>query len=104
MVAFFDLGFMGQSGFTCEALAWKDGLPWRGVDPAHPWLAVEGTNVDFYLEAAANPTATLSGSEAAASMIALRESPDPAFILRAAELRIQDEAARQLALDFKVAL
>ena len=37
-------------------------------------------------------------------MIALRGSPDPAFILREAELRIQDEAARKLALDFKVAL
>jgi alpha-mannosidase len=104
VVAFFDLGFLAPTGFTCEALAWKDGLPWRGVDPAHQWLEVEGPHVDFYLEAAANPTATLSGSEPAASMIAMRESPDPAFILRLAELRIQDEGARKVALDFKVAL
>ena len=104
VVAFFDLGFLGQTGFTCEALAWKDGRPWRGVDPNHSWLPILGSDIDFYLEAAANPTTTLSGPEPARSMIALRESPDPAFILHAAELRIQDEVARKLALDFKVAL
>jgi alpha-mannosidase len=35
VVALFDLGYLGQTGFTCEALAWKDGVPWRGVDPNH---------------------------------------------------------------------
>jgi alpha-mannosidase len=104
VVAVFDLGFLGPTGFTCEALAWNDGVPWRGVDPNHRWLPISGSAVDFYLEAAANPKATLSGPEPAASMIALRESPDPAFILRTAELRVQDEQARRLALDFKVAL
>ncbi|HEY8951732.1 MAG TPA: alpha-mannosidase, partial [Candidatus Dormibacteraeota bacterium] len=104
VVALFDLGFLAQTGFTCEALAWKDGEPWRGVDPNHQWLPILGSEVDFYLEAAANPTATLAGPDPAPSMIALRESPDPAFILYAAELRIQDEVARKLALDFKVAL
>jgi alpha-mannosidase len=104
VVAFFDLGFLAPTGFTCEALAWKDGVPWRGVDPNHQWLPVSGSEVDFYLEAAANPTATLLGPEPAASMIALRESPDIAFTLRRAELRILDESARKVALDFKVAL
>ena len=103
-VVLFDLGFLAPTGFTCEALAWKDGKPWRGVDPNHRWLPIAGSEVDFYLEAAANPTATLSGPEPAPSMIALRESPDPAFILRAAELRILDDRARSIALDFKVAL
>ena len=104
VVAFFDLGYLGQTGFTCEALAWKDGRPWRGVDPNHQWLPISGSEVDFYLEAAANPTTTLSGIEPAPSMIALRESPDPAFVLYTAELRILDQAARKVALDFKVAL
>jgi len=104
VVALFDLGFLAQTGFTCEALSWKDGVPWRGVDPNHNWLPILGSEVDFYLEAAANPTATLAGPDPAPSMIALRESPDPAFILYVAELRIQDEVARKLALDFKVAL
>ena len=103
-VAFFDLGFLAPTGFTCEALAWRDGLPWRGVDPNHQWLPISGSDVDFYLEAAANPAATLSGPEPAPSMIALRDSPDLAFVLRTADLRIQDEAARKVALDFKVAL
>jgi alpha-mannosidase len=104
VVAHFDLGYLAQTGFTCEALAWKDGVPWRGVDPNHQWLPIQGSDVDFYVEAAANPTATLSGPEPAPSMIALRESPEAAFILYTAELRIQDESARRVALDFKVAL
>jgi alpha-mannosidase len=83
-----DLGFDGPTGFTCEALAWKDGKPWRGVDPNHRRLPIDGRDVDFYLEAAANPRATEAGIEPAPSMIALRQSPDPAFVLRQAELAV----------------
>ncbi len=90
VVAMFDLGFSGPTGFTCEALAWKDDKPWRGVDPNHRWLPIDGPDVDFYLEAAANPRATEQGSEPAPSMIALRESPEPAFILREAVLAIRE--------------
>jgi alpha-mannosidase len=89
-VALFDLGFDGPTGFTCEALAWKDGKPWRGVDPNHRWLPIDGPEVDFYLEAAANPRATEAGPEPAPSMIALRESPEPAFVLRQAQLSIRE--------------
>jgi alpha-mannosidase len=103
-VALFDLGFTGPTGFTCEALAWAGGRPWRGVDPNHRWLPVSGSEVDFYLEAAANPTASVSGPGSAPSMLALRDSPEPAFVLRGAELRVQDERARKVALDFKVLL
>ena len=92
VVAQFDLGFDGPTGFTCEALAWKDAKPWRGVDPNHRWLAIEGPQVDFYLEAAANPRATEQGAEPAPSMIALRESPNPGFVLRQAVLAIHDTA------------
>ncbi|GAC1509832.1 MAG: glycoside hydrolase family 38 C-terminal domain-containing protein [Candidatus Dormibacteraceae bacterium] len=103
VVTLFDLGFDGPTGFTCEALAWRDGRPWQGVDPNHRWLFVHGPVVDFYLEAAANPTATQSGEEPAQSMIALRQSEAPAFILRQADLAIQDEQARKAALDLKIA-
>src|SRR4029077_19966603 len=87
VVAVFDLGFQGHTGFTCEALAWRDGKPWRGVDPNHRWLPIGSNEVDFYLEAAAIPTAVVSGPAEAPSMIALRESEDPAFVFRQAELR-----------------
>jgi len=90
VVARFDLGFVGPTGFTCEALAWKDGKPWRGVDPNHRWLPIDGLEVDFYLEAAANPRATEQGPEPAPSMLALRKSPEPAFVLREAVLAIQN--------------
>jgi alpha-mannosidase len=104
VVALFDLGFEGATGFTCEALAWRDGKPWRGVDPNHRWLPITGPVVDFFLEAAANPTATLSGAEPAESMIELRESEAPAFVFRQADLAIQDQRARSRALDYKVVL
>jgi len=104
VVALFDLGFDGPTGFTCEALAWKNGKPWRGVDPNHRWLTIDGPVVDFYLEAAANPKATESGAQPAESMIALRQSDVPAFVLRQADLAIQDDNARTHALDYKVVL
>jgi len=102
VVAMFDLGFAGPSGFTCEALAWKDGRPWRAVDPNHRWLPVDGPDVDFYLEAAANPRATEQGPEPAPSMIALRQSPEAAFILREAVLAVHEPelpTAAELNLD-----
>lgn len=102
-VAAFDLGFQATTGFTCEALAWRGGLPWRGVDPNHRRLTVDG-RFDFFLEAAANPKATLSGNEPAPSMMALRDLPEPAFTLRQAELQMLDESQRIAALDFKVLL
>src|SRR5882672_5784750 len=92
VVAQFDLGFDGPTGFTCEALAWKDGQPWRGVDPNHRRLPIDGPDVDFYLEAAANPRAAEQGPEPVSSMIALRESPEPAFVLRQAVLRVHNPA------------
>jgi alpha-mannosidase len=98
VVAMFDLGFDGPTGFTCEAQAWKDGKPWRGVDPNHRWLPIDGPDVDFYLEAAANPRATEQGSQPAASMIALRESPEPAFVLRQAVL-VMPKSAEPTATD-----
>src|SRR5438552_1170915 len=90
VVAVFDIGFEGRhTGFTCEALAWRDGKPWRGVDPNHRWLPITSPDVDFYLEAAAIATAVVSGPAEAPSMIALRQSPEPAFAFRQAELPIQ---------------
>src|SRR5579864_2425162 len=38
VVAVFDRGYDGPTGFTGEALACKDGKPWRAVDPNHRWL------------------------------------------------------------------
>ncbi len=105
VVAEFDLGFEGRHvGFTCEALAWRNGRPWRGIDPNHRRLPIESEEVDFYLEASAIPTAVVAGPQEAPSMIALRSAPDPAFTFIQAELRIQDPEARRQALDFKLLL
>jgi alpha-mannosidase len=104
VVALFDIGFDGPTGFSCEALAWKDGRPWRGVDLNHRWLPLDTPEVDFYLEAAANPRAILAGPDDAPSMIELRQSTMPAFALRQAEMRRQIPALRRIALDFKILL
>ena len=102
VVAVFDIGFEGRTtGFTCEALAWRDGRPWRGVDPNHRWLPVTGPAVEFYLEASAMPSAIVAGPAEAPSMIALRTAPDPAFVFGQAELSVQDRAARKVAYDFQ---
>jgi len=102
VAAWFDLGFGDEpTGFTCEALAWRDGRPWRGVDPNHRALPIDGPDFEFYLEAAANPRAAESGLEPAASMLALRDSPGPIFVMRQAELVLRDPAgveARRLDL------
>src|SRR5215467_13083875 len=82
VAAVFDLGWNGPAGFTCEALAWKDGKPWRGVDPNHYRLPVVGPDVDFYLEAAANPRATEQGEEPAQSMIARPPRPAAGAVRR----------------------
>jgi alpha-mannosidase len=95
VLALFDLGFDGPTGFTCEALAWTDGRPWRGIDPNHRWLPIDDPEINFYLEAAANPRATESGPEPAQSMIALRRSPEPAFVLRQAELAVHESVDEQ---------
>ena len=99
VVAMFDLGFDGPTGFTCEALAWRDGKPWRGIDPNHRWLPVDGREIDFYVEAAANVRATEQGDEPAPSMLALRESPEPVFVLRQAELALREPGVAQSRLD-----
>jgi alpha-mannosidase len=102
VVAVFDIGFEGRhTGFTCEALAWREGRPWRGVDPNHTWLPVDGRDVDFHLEASAMPTAVVTGPGDAPSMVELRTAPEPAFVFGQAELRIQDRDARRVAFDFQ---
>ena len=91
VVALIDLGGHGPTGFTAEALAWKEGEPWRGLDPNHGALPIEGPEVDFYIEAAANPMATEAGVEPAPSMIEMRESTEPAFVFNQAQLALWEE-------------
>ncbi len=55
-----DLGFHGGAGFGGEALVWRSGEPAGAINPRHRDLpvaapAMGGEEVDFHLEAAANP-------------------------------------------------
>ncbi|WP_404443731.1 glycosyl hydrolase-related protein [Microbacterium marinum] len=54
-----DLGFtIGQPGFQCEAMVWRDGNPVRGIAPLNnavaEAVAADGT-VDVFIEGASNP-------------------------------------------------
>jgi len=53
-----DLGFNDLApGFQAEGLAFRpDGTVIKGISPRNAWLPVDGTEVDVYLELAANPT------------------------------------------------
>ena len=51
-----DLGFTGGPGFNAEGLAWRpDGTIIKAISPDNTWLPVDAEEIDFYLEAAANP-------------------------------------------------
>jgi len=52
-----DLGWRDtRPGFQAEGLAYRaDGMVIKGVQPLTNWVPIEGSSVDVYLEAAANP-------------------------------------------------
>ena len=74
-MAVFDLGFAGSTGFTCEALAWRDGQPWRGVDPNHRWPTDRPARRSTSTwRRRRTPSPFFAGPDPAPSMIALRPS------------------------------
>ena len=63
VVALLKLGSKAGEGFTCEGLVWQDGVPRRAINAFRadfPLAASArgGETVEFYVEAAANPSST----------------------------------------------
>lgn len=52
-----DLGFdMLRAGFQCEGIVWRpDATIVKALSPRNHWIPVDGNDIDFYVEAAANP-------------------------------------------------
>ncbi|MDR1190591.1 MAG: alpha-mannosidase [Verrucomicrobiales bacterium] len=107
VVALVNLGFTGGEGFTAEALVWQDGKPTRALNVNRQDVPVRarargGESVEFFLEAAANPSAQVTRTSTSAML-----SPDyhgkRLFRFGSAELAVFDRAAWQLALDVKLA-
>ncbi|MBP2476275.1 alpha-mannosidase [Crossiella equi] len=106
----FDLGFDPKLiGFQCEGLAYRaDGSPVKGLNPRNTWLPVGdpvrgGEQVEFYLEAGANPVLldyvpfqpTQQGDR-------LTSSDEPLYRVRRADLCVFDKQVWELVQDIEV--
>jgi alpha-mannosidase len=119
--ALIDLGFaVDRPGFSMEGLAFRpDGTPVKGLAPCSTWVPVSragedrpGTvvtgadgQVDFYVEAAANPDVH-AGELFLPTGLGRRETAgdSPLGVLRRAELALRRPAVAELAADVEVLL
>ena len=104
VVALVKLGARAGEGFTCEGLVWRDGVPTRAVNAFRADVPVAapaagGEAVEFYVEAAANPS-TAGGT---GYRIAPRGGTEPLFRLEQAALASVDREADALLHDYRVA-
>ena len=102
-----DLGFNEQMpGFQAEGAAWSpDGRLLKGISPRNAWLPlpqVGGSEVDLYLEAAANPDAYLGSWTTPTAMGDPATVPDrDLYRLRALDVALVDLEVEKLAADLK---
>lgn len=102
-----DLGFRtGGPGFEAEGLVWTpDGVPVKGIEPRNWHIPVAtcargGETVDFYVEAAANPT--IGGDEPTPLGDPATAPSTPLYRLARAEIAVIEEDVQQLAIDVQV--
>jgi alpha-mannosidase len=99
-----DLGFTGGPGFNAEGLAWRpDGTIIKAISPDNTWLPVDSEEIDFYLEAAANPDvgAAMSGGSFRPTMLGDKATAgeDPLYELRAFDVVLLDLEVWELLRD-----
>ncbi|NNC11569.1 alpha-mannosidase [Planctomonas sp. JC2975] len=105
-----DLGFdTTWPGFQCEGLAYTPAMePIKAINPRNQWVPIEaapGEDVEFYIEAAANPNLldhlplfpTWQGDRSTAS-------DQPLYAVKRADLTAFDVECHELALDVEVLL
>ncbi|HEU5487167.1 MAG TPA: glycoside hydrolase family 38 C-terminal domain-containing protein [Microlunatus sp.] len=90
-----DLGFTGGPGFNAEGLAWRpDGSIIKAISPDNRWLPIEGDEIDFYLEAAANPDvgAAMAGGSFRPTPLGDKATAgdDPLYELRIVDVALLD--------------
>jgi alpha-mannosidase len=100
-----DLGFNDLApGFQAEGLAFRpDGTVIKGISPRNAWLPVDGTEVDVYLELAANPTIPPE-SHWRTTHLGERHRADaePLYRLRGLELALIDGRVEELMRDVEI--
>ncbi|MFT5222731.1 MAG: alpha-mannosidase [Glaciecola sp.] len=111
VAAHIDLGLRGGGFYGGEGLIWHDGVPRQGIAPAHNiWKvgdpAVGGEDIDFFVEAAANPNMPGDPDPNRGGWPLLLPEPDGEPICRVhrAELVTLDTRVHALHLDMKVLL
>lgn len=101
-----DLGFnAAQVGFQAEGLAWSpEGTVIKSIQPLNRYVAVTTADVDFYIEAAGNPT--IGGSDisfAPTPMGDVLTAPDePLYRLSAVDVVLIDVTVRELWHDVRI--
>ncbi|WP_269046089.1 alpha-mannosidase [Paenarthrobacter sp. Z7-10] len=95
-----DLGFdPAFPGFQCEGIIWRpDGSIVKALSPRNSWVPVDGGDIDFYVEAAANPNVgqafnpTPMGDKATAGI-------EPLYRLRQVDIAERDDTVWELNQD-----
>jgi alpha-mannosidase len=91
----------GGAGFQAEGLAYlPDGSVIKGINPFNEWLKVTDRTIDFYLEAAANPSVgDWRPTELGDKLTAPKE---PIYKLLRADLNVFHEEVHELVADIDV--
>jgi alpha-mannosidase len=103
----FAIGNAGDTGFGAEALLYRDGVPVQGLSPNHRHhrltdSAVAGEEIEFYVEAAANPPSPFGANPWPLLMAEPHGAPQ--FTLAKADLHVVDPAFEDFYNDFRVAV
>ncbi len=107
-----DLGFeQGLPGFQCEGLLYRhDGSPVKSLNPRNQWAPVPptasaGQELEYYIEAAANPILLHHNPfRPTAEGDTLTSSPRKLYVTRRMDLVLFDEQVYELMLDVEVLL
>ena len=105
--ALIDLGFIGPwVGFQAEGMVYRDGRPVHGIHPTRKWTPITaraegGERIEFYLEAAANPTLGMSHLPSYQGDINTA-SDAPIYSLNQAALAVLDEHVYRLVLELEM--
>ncbi len=104
----FGIGGAGSTGFGAEALLWRDGQPVQGLSPNHREHlltstqagASGGEEIEFYVEAAANPPSPFGANPW--PLLLAEPQGAPLFTLRQADLHVVDPEFEEFWHDFRV--
>ncbi|MGH3168553.1 MAG: alpha-mannosidase [Trebonia sp.] len=107
VVATIDIGFAPDSGpgFQCEGLVFRpDGSVVKGIHPRSQSVPVTDSNVDLFVEAAANPDIAAAAFRPTPLGDGLDQGGRPLYRLRRADIELLDPEAGALAIDVDVLL